>query len=57
MLCIIFSLIKMFLGVVEIGQLIQGLVYKYEDLPSGPMSSRKMAVSICNPSTEKGRDR
>lgn len=47
----------MFLGVVEIGQLIQGLVYKYEDLPSGPMSSRKMAVSICNPSTEKGRDR
>lgn len=46
MLYIIFSLIKMFLGVVEIGQLIQGLVYEYEDLPLGPMSSRKMAVSV-----------
>lgn len=46
MLYIIFSLIKMFLEVAEIGQLIQGLVYEYEDLPLGPMSSCKMAVSV-----------
>lgn len=46
MLYITFSLIKMFLGVVEIGQLTQDLVYEYEDLPLGPVSSCKMAVSI-----------